>query len=162
VSPETLIRSLLGERRASEYYFSLPTGEFEEHLKALDINPIDVLDDNPELYRLAGIGHCPVVYLEYAVSFETDVPTCDVLHCIEHVRREEIPRPRVVVAYLNARQVRGLGIAIRFMCIARDEPVVKRVAPKRARVVYECRQGERWVEIYFSKQAIPHLTLMTA
>lgn len=162
MSPDALVRSLLGDRRASEYIFSLQPGEFEELLEAYGIPKIIADGDDPEVYRLAGMGYFPVIYLEYRVSFETDVPEVDVLHCLEHARQNEIPPPRMVVGFLNQEQCTLLRTSIRLMCIARSEPIVKRIAPKRARVVYECRAGEQWVEIYFSKQPIPALQRMSA
>lgn len=162
MSPEDLVRSLLGDRRASEYIFSLPSGEFEEHLEAYGIPKLVVDSDDTEIYRLAGMGYFPVVYLEYGVSFETDVPETDVLHCLDHARQSRIPPPRMVVGFSSAEQCMLLRTAIRFMCLARREPIVKRIAPKRARVVYECRAGERWVEIYLSKQPIPEIQRLSA
>ncbi|MCE9586387.1 hypothetical protein K8R04_03655 [Candidatus Uhrbacteria bacterium] len=164
MTPDGLIRSLLGDRRAREYVLSLPPGEFEEHLEALEIKSFVVTDDNPELYRLAGMGFYPVVYLEHRVAFESDVPREDVLKSLDYLRRQEvqIPPPRTVVSYLNEEQFRMLSMHIRIMCLARSEPEVKRIAPKRARVVYDCRIGEHWVEIYFSTKAIPAAERMSA
>jgi len=158
----TLTAALLADRRASHYILSLPKGEFEEHLKALGIQHEIVQGDDPQLYRLVGRGYYPVVYTEYGVVFETDVPSSDVAGCLECARENPIPPPRIVVAYLTEPQCMLLRRSIQFMCLARSEPQVKRVAPKRARVTYDCRVGEHWVEIHFSRQVIPAEQRMSA
>lgn len=155
MSPEALIQSLLGNRRASEYVFSLPPGEFEEHLKALRIQTFVANGDDPGAYQSAGRGFVPVVYLEYDVAFETNVPQKDVLLCLNLLKRSPIPPPRMVIAFLHHKQAHMLAFAIRIMCLTRNDPKVKRIARRRARAVYDCRVGERWVEVHLSKKPIP-------
>ena len=154
MSPEALIQSLLGNRRATEYVFSLPPGEFEEHLKEMDIPTFLASDEDPEKYRLAGKGYIPVIYLEYGVAFTSRVPQTDVLFCLSFIRMNPIPPPRMVIAFLHQKQSRMFTLAMRFMCLTREQQV-KRTAPKRARAIYDCHKDERWVEVYLSKKPIP-------
>lgn len=157
MTAEALVQTLFGTRLASKYVFSLPPGEFEQYLESHRIPSFVASEDDPETYRLAGVGHHPIVYLEHRVAFESDVPQRDVLFCLELVRRNPLPPPKALVAFVNERQSRALRRNIRLMCIARTEPKKEQVTAHLSRFIYDCRAGERWVEIYFAKEPIPVL-----
>ncbi len=161
MSAETLVQALLGARRASQYIFSLSSGEFEQYLESHTIPSFIASGDSSDVYLNAAVGLHPIIYLEHGVSFESDVPEKDVLFCLDLVRRNALPSPKVLVAFADERQCRALRRSIRMMCIARAEPSKVLLTPNFTRFVYDCRAGERWVEIYFAKEPIPTSSQMS-
>lgn len=155
-----LADAFLGDRRASHYILSTPEDAIVHLLESLEIDLFDPAGLTSENLLMLGQGAYPLVIALYGVEFETDIPHQDVLRCLDHAR----PQTRVlrtIGAFLDRRRYRMVKCAMPIMCLCRDS-TVKRVGRGRAQCVYDCRAGERWIEMYLGQEAIPGVARMSA